>query len=105
MQGPTLVTANTPRVRRWLVGHADGPVQVAESWRQLWDLAAERGRIRPLRTVVRVNLDYAAKRYEGQDRQPFQGAVHQLVTDLMAYAEIGLDEFWSTSWPSATRTN
>ncbi len=66
---------------------------MAESWRQLQDLAAERGRTRPLRTVVRVNPDYTAKRYEGPDRQPFQGDVEQIVTDLMAYAGIGLDEF------------
>ncbi|MFE2883663.1 hypothetical protein [Streptomyces sp. NPDC059272] len=42
--------ANTPRATRRLVDHADGrlsyadgPVQVAESGRQLQDLAAERG--------------------------------------------------------------
>ncbi|WP_405855519.1 hypothetical protein [Streptomyces sp. NBC_01515] len=56
------------------------------------DLAAERVRTRPLRTVVRVNPDCTAKRYEGQDRQPFHGDVEQIVTDLMAYADIGLDE-------------
>lgn len=33
----------------WLP-YADGPAQVADSWRQLRDLAAERGRTRPLRT-------------------------------------------------------
>jgi probable F420-dependent oxidoreductase len=108
-QIPILVPANTPRAMRRLVDHADGwlpyadgPEQVAESWRRLQDLAAERGRTRPLRTVVRVNPDYTAKRFEGPDRRPFQGDVEQIVTDLMGYAEIGLDEFLvDVSW--ATR--
>lgn len=97
---PILVPANTPRAMRRLVDHADGwlpyadgPDQVAASWRRLQDLAAERGRTRPLRTVVRVNPDYTAKRFEGPDRRPFQGDVEQIVADLMEYAEIGLDEF------------
>ncbi len=76
----------------WLP-YADGPEQVAASLRQLQELAAERGRTRPLRTVVRVNPDDTAKRYEGPDRRPFQGDVEQIVTDLMAYDGIGLDEF------------
>jgi alkanesulfonate monooxygenase SsuD/methylene tetrahydromethanopterin reductase-like flavin-dependent oxidoreductase (luciferase family) len=103
---PILVPANSPRAMRRLVDHADGwlpyadgPEQVAQGWRQLQDLAAERGRTRPLRTVVRVNPDYTAKRYEGPDRRPFQGDVEQIVSDLMAYAEIGLDEFLvDVSW-------
>ncbi|MDV9174994.1 LLM class F420-dependent oxidoreductase [Streptomyces sp. W16] len=97
---PILVPANSPRAMRRLVDHADGwlpyadgPEQVAESRRQLQDLAAERGRTRPLRTVVRVNPDYTAKRHEGPDRRPFQGDIEQIVTDLMAYDGIGLDEF------------
>ncbi|WP_089103287.1 LLM class F420-dependent oxidoreductase [Streptomyces hyaluromycini] len=97
---PILLPANTPRAMRRLVDHADGwlpyadgPEQVAESRRRLQDLAAERGRTRPLRTVVRVNPDYTAKRFEGPDRRPFQGDVEQIVADLMEYAEIGLDEF------------
>ena len=50
--------------------------------------------LRPIRIVVRVNPDYTVKRYEGPpDRRPFQGDVEQIVTDLMAYAGIGLDEF------------
>ncbi|MFJ9377083.1 hypothetical protein [Streptomyces sp. NPDC101455] len=39
-----------------------------------------------------MNPDCTAKRYEVQDRQPFQGDVEQIVTDLMAFADIGLDE-------------
>ncbi|MFD8818185.1 LLM class F420-dependent oxidoreductase [Streptomyces sp. NPDC059627] len=97
---PILLPANSPRAMRRLVDHADGwlpyadgPEQVAASRRRLQDLAAERGRTRPLRTVVRVNPDYTAKRFEGPDRRPFQGDIEQIVTDLMGYAEIGLDEF------------
>ena len=103
---PILVPASTPRAMRRLVDHADGwlpyadgPAQVAEGRRQLQDLAAERGRTGPLRTVVRVNPDYTPKRYEGPDRRPFQGDVEQIVSDLMAYAEIELDEFLvDVSW-------
>ncbi|MGR3874611.1 hypothetical protein ACUXZZ_39400 [Streptomyces graminifolii] len=39
-----------------------------------------------------MNPDYTAKRYEGPDRQPFQGDVEQIVADLMAYDDIGLDK-------------
>ncbi|SED36222.1 Luciferase-like monooxygenase [Streptomyces sp. 3213] len=95
-----IASANTPRSMRRLVDHADGrlpyadgPEQVAASRGQLQDLAAERGRTRPLRTVVRVNPDYTAKRYEGSDRRPCQGDVEQIVGDLMEYDGIGLDEF------------
>ncbi|WP_217553292.1 LLM class F420-dependent oxidoreductase [Streptomyces sp. GbtcB6] len=103
---PILVPANTPRAMRRLVDHADGwlpyadgPDQVAASLRRLQELAAERGRTRPLRTVVRVNPDYTAKRFEGPDRRPFQGDVEQIVADLMEYSEIGLDEFLvDVSW-------
>ncbi|MGV9896931.1 LLM class F420-dependent oxidoreductase, partial [Streptomyces tendae] len=56
------------------------------------ELAAERGRTEPIRTVLRVNTRYSRKNYEGSDRRPFQGGVDQIVEDLAAHAEIGLDE-------------
>ncbi|MBZ9638850.1 LLM class F420-dependent oxidoreductase [Streptomyces sp. PSKA30] len=96
---PILLAANTPRARRRLVDHADGwmPVgmgaeAVAEQWRQLQDLAAERGRKEPIRTVMRVNPQYTAAAYDGPDRSPFQGNVDQIVEDLVAHAEVGLEE-------------
>ncbi|MFD7713272.1 LLM class F420-dependent oxidoreductase [Streptomyces sp. NPDC059785] len=96
---PILLAANTGRARRRLVDHADGwlPVgtgaaQLAGQWRQLRDLADERGRTGPLRTVVRANAEYSPAPYEGADRRPFQGSVEQIVTDLAAHAEVGLDE-------------
>ncbi|WP_406836445.1 TIGR03619 family F420-dependent LLM class oxidoreductase [Streptomyces sp. AHU1] len=98
---PILLAANTGKARRRLVDHADGwmPVgmgveQLAVQWRQLQDLAAERGRTRPLRTVLRTNLRYSPKPYVGDDRGPFQGAVEQIVEDLVAHAEVGLDEIF-----------
>ncbi|MBV7695554.1 LLM class F420-dependent oxidoreductase [Streptomyces sp. TRM70350] len=96
---PILLAANTPRARRRLVDHADGwmPVgmgaeAVAAQWRELQDLAAERGRKEPIRTVLRVNPQYTAKAYDGPDRSPFQGSVDQIIEDLVAHARIGLDE-------------
>ncbi|MFF1453512.1 LLM class F420-dependent oxidoreductase [Streptomyces sp. NPDC058274] len=96
---PILLAASSKRARRRLVDHADGwlPVgrsaaQVAEQWRELQELAAERGRTEPLRTVLRANAEYTAQAHTGANRQPFQGNVEQIVTDLAAHAEIGLDE-------------
>ncbi|MFI9253095.1 LLM class F420-dependent oxidoreductase [Streptomyces sp. NPDC053069] len=96
---PILLAAGSRRAFRRLVDHADGwlPVgmgaeQVAAQWRQLRELAEERGRTRPIRTVLRVNTSRQAKPYEGPDRRPFQGDVDQIVADLVDYARIGLDE-------------
>ncbi|MFJ8536735.1 LLM class F420-dependent oxidoreductase [Streptomyces sp. NPDC093591] len=98
---PILLAAATPKARRRLVDHADGwmPValsaeSLAEQWQELQDLAAERGRTEPIRTVVRTNARYSAKGYEGPDRPPFHGSVDQIVEDLAAYAEVGLDEIF-----------
>ncbi|WP_329279508.1 LLM class F420-dependent oxidoreductase [Streptomyces sp. NBC_01451] len=73
---------------------AMGVEQLATQWRQVQDFAAEKGRTRPIETAVRVNPAYTAKAYDGADRRPFQGSVDQIVTDLAAHAEIGLDEFF-----------
>ncbi|MGW2133558.1 LLM class F420-dependent oxidoreductase [Streptomyces coelicoflavus] len=97
---PVLLAAgDSGRARRRLVDHADGWLPtgigaetVAEQWRRLRDLAAERGRTKPLRTVLRVNTRYSVKNHEGSGRRPFQGGVDQIVEDLAAHAEIGFDE-------------
>jgi probable F420-dependent oxidoreductase len=98
---PILLAAGTGKARRRLVDHADGwmPIgmgarQLAAQWTQLQDLAAERGRVDPLRTVLRTNSQYTAKAYEGENRRPFQGSVGQIVADLAAHAEVGLDEIF-----------
>lgn len=78
---PVLLAAgDSGRARRRLVDHADGWLPtgigaetVAEQWRRLRDLAAERGRTKPLRTVLRVNTRYSVKNHEGSGRRPFQG--------------------------------
>ncbi|MBD0419508.1 LLM class F420-dependent oxidoreductase [Streptomyces sp. NPDC052309] len=95
---PVMLAAGSAKARRRLVDHADGwlPVgmgaeAVAEQWRVLQDLAAERGRTEPIRTVLRVNARYRSATVDG-DRQPFHGSVDQIVDDLAAHAEIGLDE-------------
>ncbi|MGW5127258.1 LLM class F420-dependent oxidoreductase [Streptomyces sp. NPDC004069] len=96
---PILLAAGTRRAQKRLVEHADGwlPVamgaeQVASQWDALRDLAAERGRQQPIRTVLRANASYSAKAYEGAGRRPFQGDADQIVEDLLAYAAIGLEE-------------
>jgi hypothetical protein len=71
-----------------------GVGQLTAQWAQLQELAAERGRTEPLRTVLRTNPQYTAKAYDGEDRRPFQGSVEQIVEDLVAHAEVGLDEIF-----------
>ncbi|EPH39504.1 LLM class F420-dependent oxidoreductase [Streptomyces aurantiacus] len=96
---PVLLPAGSPRAARRLVDHADGwlPVasgaaRLAEQSRQLEDLAAERGRTSPIRTVLRANTRYTPKAYDGPDRAPFRGSVEQIVDDLVAHAEAGAEE-------------
>ncbi|MFF7238562.1 TIGR03619 family F420-dependent LLM class oxidoreductase [Streptomyces collinus] len=96
---PILLAGSGKRALRRLVDHADGwlPVgagveQIAAQWAELQDLAAERGRQQPIRTVLRVNAAHSAKPYDGGDRRPFQGDADQIVADLVQHAELGLDE-------------
>lgn len=96
---PVLLAASGARARRRLVDHADGwlPVGVgaealAAQWRELRELADERGRTEPIRSVLRINARVQAKAYDGDGRRPFQGSVDQIVEDLAAHAEIGLEE-------------
>ncbi|MFJ8084667.1 LLM class F420-dependent oxidoreductase [Streptomyces sp. NPDC096205] len=96
---PILLPGLSPKARRRLVDRADGWLPVAmgaevlaAQWRELQDLAAERGRTEPLRSVLRVNARYAPKPYDAADRQPFQGSADQIVEDLAAHAEVGLEE-------------
>jgi probable F420-dependent oxidoreductase len=96
---PIMLAAGSGRARRRLVDHADGWLPtgmgaeaVAEQWRLLRDLAEERGRTEPIRTVLRVNARYRAAGRDGAGRRPFDGSVDQIVEDLAAHAEIGLDE-------------
>ncbi|MFJ8311966.1 MULTISPECIES: LLM class F420-dependent oxidoreductase [unclassified Streptomyces] len=97
---PVYLPAMGPRAARRLVDRADGwlPVaqgaaQLAEAWTGLRDLAAERGRTRPIEVCVRVNTRYTAKPYEGAQRPPFTGSAAQIVEDLAAHAVEGVGEF------------
>ncbi|MDX3754892.1 TIGR03619 family F420-dependent LLM class oxidoreductase [Streptomyces mirabilis] len=99
---PILLPAFSKKALTRLVDRGDGwqPVaqggadQLAAQWRQVQDFAAERGRTEPIQSVARINTRYSAKAYDGADRQPFQGNVDQIVSDLVPYAEIGLDEYF-----------
>lgn len=71
---------------------AMGATALAEQWRRVQDLAAERGRQRPIEVCARANAKYSAKPFEGADRQPFQGSVAQIVEDLVAHAAVGVPE-------------
>ncbi|MFI2201367.1 LLM class F420-dependent oxidoreductase [Streptomyces sp. NPDC020192] len=97
---PVLLAAGNERAFRRLVDHGDGWLpaafsaeQVGAQWRRLRELAEERGRTRPIRTVLRVNTAREAKPYEGADRRAFQGSVDQIVADLVEFTELGMDEF------------
>ncbi|MET7700181.1 LLM class F420-dependent oxidoreductase [Streptomyces sp. NPDC005485] len=96
---PILLAAGSKKAQRRLVDHADGWLPVgmgaealAAQWRGLQELAAERGRTEPILTALRTNARYQAKGYDGADRAPFRGSVDQIVEDLAAHAEVGLDE-------------
>ncbi|OXM45670.1 LLM class F420-dependent oxidoreductase [Amycolatopsis alba] len=96
---PILLAAGNARAQRRLVDHADGwlPLAVgaertAAQWRRLQELAAERGRTRPIQTVLRANAEYTSRPYEGRDRALFQGNAKQIVEDLVPHAGIGFDE-------------
>ncbi|MFF5146810.1 LLM class F420-dependent oxidoreductase [Streptomyces sp. NPDC013157] len=96
---PIMLGAHGRKALRRLVDRADGwlPVgmgveQLAAQWQELQELAAERGRTEPIRTVLRVNTAYTPKAYDGADRRPFQGSVDQIVEDLAAHAAVGLEE-------------
>lgn len=92
---PVYLAANGARAMRRLVDRADGWLptgmtveQLAGAWNNLKDLAAERGRTRPIEVCVRANALYSAKPFEGEGRLPFQGSVAQIVEDTVAHAEI-----------------
>ncbi|MFE5028964.1 LLM class F420-dependent oxidoreductase [Streptomyces sp. NPDC056656] len=96
---PVLLPANSPKAARRLVDRADGWMpgaagaeQLAEQWRNLQELAEERGRKEPIQSVLRVNTIYTRDEYKGDDRRPFQGSVAQIVEDLAAHNAVGLEE-------------
>ncbi|MFH8613170.1 LLM class F420-dependent oxidoreductase [Streptomyces sp. NPDC018029] len=96
---PILLPANSPRALRRLVDRADGWMPVAtgadalaEQWATVREAAAERGRERPVQSVLRANARYTRKAYDGPDRAPFRGNVEQIVEDLAAHAAVGVDE-------------
>ncbi|MFD7425760.1 LLM class F420-dependent oxidoreductase [Streptomyces sp. NPDC059818] len=97
---PVFLPANGPRATRRLVERADGwmPVamgasQLAEQWQRVRDVAAERGRERPVGVCARANARYSTEPVAGRDRQPFHGSVAQIVEDLVAHAATGVPEF------------
>ncbi|GAU66032.1 putative oxidoreductase [Streptomyces sp. NBRC 110611] len=96
---PILLPATSARARRRLVDRADGwmPVgagaeQLAEQWRRLRELAAERGREEPVRCVVRANAQHTHAPYRGGSRRPFQGSAEQISEDLATHAAVGVEE-------------
>lgn len=96
---PVYLPASSPRARRRLVDRADGWMPVAmgapalaEELRTVRELEAEQGRERPLEVSLRANATYSHKPYDGDDRRPCQGSVDQIVADLVAHAEVGVDE-------------
>lgn len=97
---PVYLPANGPRATRRLVDRADGwmPVamgapQLSEQWQRVQDVAAERGRDRPVGVCARINARYTAEPLKGQGRQSFHGSVAQIVEDLVAHAATGVPEF------------
>lgn len=97
---PVYLPASSPKAARRLIDRADGwmpgalgAAQLAEQWTGIQDLAAERGRERPVEVCVRVNAHHLPKPYEGKERPPFTGSTAQIVEDLVAHAHDGIGEF------------
>ncbi|MEU6394440.1 LLM class F420-dependent oxidoreductase [Streptomyces sp. NPDC046939] len=96
---PILLPANSARAARRLVDRADGWMPAAtgaealkRQWAELRALAEERGRTAPLQSVLRANTLYTREPCTADDRRPFQGSVDQIVEDLVAHDEVGLEE-------------
>ncbi|MFI0239571.1 LLM class F420-dependent oxidoreductase [Streptomyces sp. NPDC016845] len=96
---PILLPANSAKAARRLVDHADGWMPAAtgaeslkQQWAELRALAGERGRTAPLQSVLRANTLYTREPYTADDRRPFQGSADQIVEDLVAHDEVGLEE-------------
>ncbi|MCF3964798.1 TIGR03619 family F420-dependent LLM class oxidoreductase [Streptomyces fuscigenes] len=92
---PVYLAASGGAALRRLVDRADGwlPVgmsaaQLTAAWQGVRELAAERGRTRPIDVCVRANVIRTPKPFEGEGRQPFQGSVKQIVEDVVAHAAI-----------------
>ncbi|MFF8659559.1 TIGR03619 family F420-dependent LLM class oxidoreductase [Streptomyces huasconensis] len=96
---PILLPANSPRALRRLVDRADGWMPVgmgaealAAQWAAVREAAAERGRERPVQSVVRANARYTPRARVGEGRAPFQGDAAQIAEDLAAHAAVGVEE-------------
>ncbi len=99
---PILLPGLGPRSKRRLVDRADAWMPVAggvdklvQEHKAIFDLAAERGRERPLGITVRVTAEWTREPIAGPDRQLFHGSVAQITEDIAAHAEAveGIDEF------------
>jgi hypothetical protein len=88
------------RSKRRLVDRADGwmpvahgPREYADELKKIEDLAAERGRDRPLEICMRAIAAYTPKPIEGGNRMPFYGSAAQMAEDAALHAEVrGMDE-------------
>jgi probable F420-dependent oxidoreductase len=96
---PIMLAAGNRRAWRRLVDHADGwlpvntgkPEVVADEWRRLRELAQERGRTEPIRTVLRVN-SYRLPRAQESTGRLYKATVEETIDDLIAHAQLGFEE-------------
>jgi probable F420-dependent oxidoreductase len=91
---PVHLAGGSPAALRRVARRADvwmpvalGAAGLTEGWLQLQDLAAEAGRQEPLGISLRTNTLYTRQPYTGEERQPFQGDVEQIVADVVEHCK------------------
>lgn len=91
---PVLLAGGTPASFRRIADRADGwipvaldPALLAAQWKQLQDVAAERGRRRPITISLVTSVAITPAPVGEQGRQPFQGSLEQVTADAVAFTQ------------------
>jgi alkanesulfonate monooxygenase SsuD/methylene tetrahydromethanopterin reductase-like flavin-dependent oxidoreductase (luciferase family) len=91
---PLHLVGGAPAALRRVARRADawmpvamGADALATGWAQVRDFADQAGREGALGVSLRTNVIYTPQLYTGDDRQPFQGNVEQIVADVVDHCK------------------